>query len=105
MLFQDRRPAVANLGDFAGLGKQGVLVVIALPAASSVKLGKIVAASLSEVSPFLGNLAEFPECRSIGHQAAQAGRALAALGHDEGVQSTSTDASLTKPGSQKPVYD
>jgi hypothetical protein len=59
----------------------------------------MAAPPLSEVEPSFGNLAEFAECGAIGHQAAGAGRALAAQGHDERVHSNSTDAC-----SQKPVH-
>jgi hypothetical protein len=99
MLFYDHRPAVANRRDLAEAGEEFVLVAIKLlPTSATAKLGKMLPALLSEVSPFFGCLAEFAECRPIGHQAAQAGRASAAQGHDDRVQSTSTDASLYKPG-------
>jgi hypothetical protein len=94
MPFYDLRPPVANLRDLADLGQEFAVIVVEAPAPAAVELEKIIAALLREVTPFLCDLAEFAKCRAIDHGSAGAGRRLAAQGHDEWVQSTSTDASL-----------
>jgi hypothetical protein len=95
MLFYDHRPAVANRRNLSEAGEEFVFVAIELlPTSATAELGKMLPTLLSVVSPFFGSPAEFAECRPIGHQAAQAGRALAAQGLDDGGEST--DASLYK---------
>jgi hypothetical protein len=98
MIFYDLRPPVANVRNLANAGKELVLVVKETPTSAAMQFGKIAAALLREVTPSLCNLAEFAKCRPIDHSGARACRVLAAQGHDDWVQSTSTDASLYETG-------
>ncbi len=97
MLFYDVRPSVANIRHQTDVSPESVLRVVVTPAPATIKLGKILAALLGEVSPFLRGFAEVAKCVQVGHAGAESGVRHTLAAPDGCAQSTSTDASLYQP--------